>query len=164
MARFIATQAAPSTMPLGSDGKLPELRLKETDADQPAAQESRSMNPFLLLAAVCLSLGLSVVLILMDVAPKNTSLEQEKREVRQKIEAEYTGNPEGKELERYQIYLREALIAYAQGDYRKERQYYQRVLDMLRAERLDPARGLTGSPKRDRELEKCLITLLSGPP
>lgn len=151
-------------MPLGTDGKLPELRLKETAEDQPAAQESRSLNPWMLLAAVCLSLGLSVVLILMDVSPRNTSLDQKKQEARRMIDAEYTANPGGKELERYQLYLREALIAHHQGDYRKERQYYLAVLDMLRAERLDPARGLTGSPKRDRELEKCLTTLLSGPP
>lgn len=151
-------------MPLGTDGKLPELRIKETAEDQPAAQESRSLNPWMLLAAVCLSLGLSVVLILMDVSPRNTSLEQKKLEARQTIDREYTANPGGKELEQYQLYLREALIAHYQGDYRKERKYYQAVLDMLRAERLDPDRGLTGSRKRDRELEKCLTTLLSGAP
>ncbi|MCS7305859.1 MAG: hypothetical protein NZ602_12235 [Thermoguttaceae bacterium] len=164
VARFIATQAAQSTMPLGADGKLPELRLKETPEDQAPDQQSRSFNPFLLLVVVCLSLGLSVVLIFLDVSPGNPSLEQKRQKAREIIDAEYTASPENKEPERYQQYLREALIAHFHGDYRKERQYYQKVLDMLRAERLDPARGLTGSPARDRRLEEQLTILLSGSP
>jgi hypothetical protein len=164
VARFIATQAAQSSMPLGADGKLPELRLKETPEDQAAAEQTKSYNPLVLVVAVCLSLGLSVVLILMDVSPGNPSLQQKKQRAREIIDAEYTGSPEGKELERYQLYLREALIAYHQGDYRKERQYYQKVLDMLRAERIDPKRGLTGSPARDKRLEEQITILLSGPP
>jgi len=164
VARFIATQAAQSTMPLGADGKLPELRLKDTPEDQAAAEQPRSISPFLLLGVVCLSLGLSVVLILMDVSPGNPSWLQKKQRAREIIDAEYTASPEGKELERYQLYLREALIAYHQGDYRKERQYYQKVLDMLRAERIDPRRGLTGSPANDKRLEEQITILLSGPP
>jgi len=148
-------------MPLGADGKLPELRLKETVEDQQTVSESRSWNPLILLAAVCLSLSLSVVLILMDVSPQSASLQESKQKARQIIDAEYTANVGNKELESYQIYLREALMAYQQGNYRKERQYYQKVLDMLRAERVDSKRGLTGSPKRDRELEKQLNILLS---
>ncbi len=164
VARFIATQAAQSTIPLGADGKLPDLRLKESQEDQAVQEQTRSLNPFVLLVVVCLSVGLSVVLIFVDVSPRNLSLEQKKQKAREIIDAEYTASPEGKEPERYQLYLREALIAHSHGDYRKERQYYQRVLDMLRAERLDPARGLTGSPARDRRLEEQITILLSGPP
>ena len=163
VARFIPTEAAQSTIAPSADGKLPELRLKESDQAEEAEAKSGSLSPVLLLGAVCLSVGLSVVLVMMDVAPKDTSLYAKKREARAIIDTHFSSNPGDEPLKPHQIYLREAQTAYSRGDYRREREYYRRVLDMLRAE---PQRGrrraLTGSPEDDAILEKQISILLSG--
>lgn len=164
VARFITPTTAQSSLPLAADGKLPELRLKESLQDPSASQEAKSLNPFVLLVAVCLSLGLSLVLVLMDVSPKDITLEQKKQQARYIIDTEYIGTGEEKTLEQYQLDLREALAAFDRGDYKKEREYYRKVLDMLRAERPDPKRGVTGSPARDRRLEEQITILLSTSP
>ncbi len=164
VARFITPTTAQSSLPLAADGKLPELRLKESLQDPSASQEAKSLNPFILLVAVCVSLGLSLVLVFMDVSPKDVTLEQKKQQARSIIDTEYIGTGEEKRLEPYQLDLREALAAFDRGDYKKEREYYRKVLDMLRAERLDPKRGVTGSPARDRRLEELITILLSTSP
>ena len=72
------------------------------------------------------------------------------------------GNIENKGLEPYQVLLREAQLAHSHGDFETERQRYRRVLDMLRAEHGADEKGLTGSHRRDKELEGEISVLLGG--
>lgn len=162
VARFIATDAARSTIAPSADGKLPELRLHETEEAKTAEKKGGSLSPFVLLVTLVVGVGMAIVLVLVDVAPEDTSAQSAKQRAREIIDAEYFVSVADKPLERYQIYLSEAQIAHSRRDFRAEREYYRRVLDMLRAERTQD-RGLTGSRTRDRRLEEQISILLSNP-
>ena len=163
-AGFIAAEPADSTLKLAADGKLPELRLEERAAKQKPEQGERSVNPLAMLGVLTISVVLSIVLALMDMGSPPVSGGRKKAEMRQKLEDHYfgLGDLKVKQLEPYQILLREARQAYSRGDYKTEREHYRKALDMLRAERGSEERGLTGSRSKDRELEEALLALLSG--
>jgi len=162
VARFVAPQSAEAAIQPDAEGKLPDLHLHEGEEPEEKIEgDSPSVHPLLLAVVVCLSVVTSITLVLYDTGRSSTD-SQRKAEARRVIEEQYFGSldPDAP-LEPYQILLREAHLAHVRGDYVAERQYYRRVLDMLRAERPPGARGLTGSRTRDRELEEQIIILLS---
>lgn len=160
--RFITAEPSSCRLPLTAEGKLPELKLGETDgqaADSPP--RPRGVHPLVLFGLLAASLGASVLLILVptDATPP-TRLEQQ-REARRIIETEYFRElDEGVPPRPYQLLLREAKLAHSRGDLRRERDLYRRVLDLLRAYP-KPEKGITGSRQRDEHLERQLIILLS---
>lgn len=162
VARFIAAEAAQSGLKLAEDGKLPELRLKEPGQADVKEAGSRGVSPILLFGTLGVSVLVSVVLVLMPTEPGNPGSALEKRQARQQIEENYiAGMDKEATLEPYQICLREALLAQSRRDVREERRMYRKVLDMLRAERGKFDKHLTGSRKRDEDLEQLITTLLS---
>ena len=97
-----------------------------------------------------------MVLVLLDVGPSSAASSQRKDAMRQTIERRLfrlRTASESKDLEPYQVLLREAQRAYTRGDRKTERDDYRKVLDMLRAERGSYEKGLTGSRTSDKELE-----------
>ena len=120
------------------------------------------MNPVLLIGAILFSVIASVVLVFLPGESANQGKGAEKQHARREIEENYfAGMDKEARLEPYQILLREAILARSRGDFKQERRSYRKVLDMLRAERGKFDKGLTGSPKRDEDLEKLITTLLS---
>ncbi len=164
VARFITAEAAQSTLQPAADGKLPDLRLEEGAAQQKPQSQQRSMNPLVLLGVLSASVVVSVAMVLIGVQRHDTVTTQRQDHMRQMIESEFFGggNIETKSLEPYQMRLREAQRAHSHGDFNTERERYRRVLDMLRAERGAEEKGLTGSRKRDKELEEAISVLLGG--
>lgn len=122
------------------------------------------MNPLVMLVAISFSIVLSIILVFIDVASPPVSNLGKKAMMRQKIEDMYFGSRtlEEKPLESYQILLREAEQSRLRHDLSMERERYRKVLDMLRAERRNEERGLTGSRSKDRDLEEAVTTLLDG--
>jgi hypothetical protein len=165
VARFITAEAAQSTLQPAADGKLPDLQLEEGAAQQKPQAGQHSMNPLVLLGVLSASVAVSILLVLVGIRRTDTATSQRKDEARQVIESKFfgAGNIENKGLEPYQVLLREAQRARSRGDFATERQHYRRVLDMLRAERGADEKGLTGSHRRDKELEEEISVLLGGP-
>jgi hypothetical protein len=164
IARFIAADAADSTLRLAADGKLPELQLDEGKRQPKQQSETRSVNPLVLFGALGISVVLSIVLALTDVGSPLVSDDAVKAQARQTIEDQYfgSGTLDSRQLEPYQVLLREAQRAYSRRDYKTQRENYRKVLDMLRAERGTEEKGLTGSRTKDKTLEEAISVLLSG--
>lgn len=163
---FKSADTAKSQVHLGSDGRLPELQLQEGLLAERPTEEKKQTNPMLLLAALGISVGMSVLMLLYE-GPASSGEHRSKRQAREIISERYLhGNP----LEPYQILLREAQQANAQGKYDLERRRYRRVLDMLHSEGKNKSEGLTGLAEpalnnpgapNDRELERQLSILLA---
>jgi hypothetical protein len=92
---------------------------------------------------------------------------QTKETARRTIATKYLGT---QPLERYQVLLRQAQQAHAQGKFDIERARYRAVLDMLHAEGQNKYEGLTGvavpgpdsaDVPNDQELKKTHSTLLA---
>ncbi|MBN1393919.1 MAG: hypothetical protein JW959_02725 [Pirellulales bacterium] len=165
VARFIAADDADSKLLPAQDGKLPGLRLDEEAIKDKRPQEKKtSMNPLVLLGLLSASVVLSIVLALVDLNPPTGSGSETKDQQRYLIERDYfgSGNIDNRDLEPHQLLLREAQRAHIRGDRETERDNYRRVLKMLRAERAPGERGLTGSRRRDKQLEDAITVLLSG--
>jgi DNA-directed RNA polymerase subunit RPC12/RpoP len=162
-ARFITADAAQSAIKLAADGKLPELHLQEAGQSDTSESQHSAVNPLLLLVALCVSVAMSLVLVLVDFSPDEQPAQARKANARVDIADKYFSDLDPKKpLERYQILLREAQEAYSRHDRAGEVDRYRRVLDMLRRERGPFDKGLTGSPSRDKELEEQLTILLGG--
>ncbi|HJN08449.1 MAG TPA: hypothetical protein QF564_07135 [Pirellulaceae bacterium] len=161
-ARFIAADASETRVELGHDGQLPVLQLEEAtriDVDQ---ENARTSNPWLLVAALAVSFGMSAVLLFVetDGAPAERTT---KKSARRDVEMYYSRPVP--QPQRYRQLLREALQAYNKEDYATERRRYKQVLDLLHAENNDRYSGLTGQvsasePPNDRHLEELLSTLV----
>jgi hypothetical protein len=160
VARFLLASPADSCFKLADDGKLPELRLPEPGTASSGQQARWGMNPLVMTALCCLSAIASLALVLMPDDSGPSSHSQTKQRAWAAIEEYYFAEMDGLPHEPYQFHLRDAQRAHLRGDYRQEREFYRRVLEMLRAER-KPATGVTGSPRRDQELERHLQVLLS---
>ncbi|MGE5192087.1 MAG: FHA domain-containing protein [Deltaproteobacteria bacterium] len=170
VARFITDGPGDPLVKLGEDGHLPELALHETQAGERTETGTKQSNPALLLVAIGLSFGLTILMLFMDVGSFGDS-EEEKAKARAEI-AVYYGE-EGDSLKPYQIHLREARLARSRRDYDTERQEYRKVLGLLRSEAKDKLykyTGLTGrldydestlNKKSDKRLEELIGTLLS---
>ena len=161
VARFITIEASTSNLALAEDGKLPELRLQEGQQTE-AKKQGSGMNPLLLIGLLCLSVAMSIVLVFMGDAPGGSSVNQDKAHARFEIEDKFFFTERNAPVEPYQKLLREAKQACSRGDRRTEKECYRKVLDMLRVERGEFDRGLTGSRSRDAELEGYVTILLRG--
>jgi hypothetical protein len=170
IARFITDGPGDPLVKLGEDGHLPELSLHETRAGERPEAGTKQSNPALLLVAIGVSFGLTMLMLFMDVGSFGNS-EEEKAKARAEI-VEYYGE-EGDSLLPYQLHLREARLARSRRDYETEHQEYRKVLALLRSEAKDKLykyTGLTGrltydessvSRKSDKRLEELISTLLS---
>jgi hypothetical protein len=169
LARFITDGPGDPLVKLGEDGHLPELMLHETKAGKRTEAGPKQSNPVLLLTAIGLSFGMTILMLLMDVG-NFTDSAADKARARTEI-MEYYG-AEGDTLKPYQLHLREARLARTRKDYETERQEYRAVLAILRSEAKDKLyryTGLTGrldyeesseNKKSDKRLEELIGTLL----
>ncbi len=158
VASFIAAELNSKRLELGRDGKLPELRLEES---QPAQDDvsRESSNPWLLIGVLTFSVVSSVVMLLVDTTVGRGEATS-KTDARQEIQRAYLDTNDPHTSRPYQQHLRQALQAYARGDSELERRHYRDVSEMLRADNLHPLRGLTGDVSSDDRLNELLATLL----
>jgi hypothetical protein len=170
VARLVTAESAPSNMLLAADGQLPHLRLVESSKKDSASGKGKAVNPLVVFAAVILSCGLSVSIVLLDNGEESSGVRsRRKAEAVQEIEEKFYGTPP---LANYQIWLREAHNAQARHDFKAEEEFYRKVLDKLRMESkaagqatsvgaTEMERGITGSRANDRKLEELIITAMS---
>jgi len=158
VARFIPAEAAQSKLKPAEDGKLPGLRLHDT-ADGARQEKARGTNPLVLIALLCLSVVLTVVILFSDFEPSDHSSDDDKAAARWQIGENYFADLGNQPLKPYQVYLRNAQQAHVRGDTKTEHAMYHKVLGLLRAERL-PGESLSGTLQRDEDLEKYLVILL----
>ncbi len=163
VARLISAETAQSVLQPAADGKLPDLRLQEAGEGRPAEAKSRSVNPLLLYGALTLSAVMSLVLVLMDLGSPGQETSTEKDRARQQIELKFFGGgADPADLKPFQKYLRDAKQAHTDHNGKAEHDCYEKVLQMLRAERGPEERPLTGNPETDKELESRIETILQG--
>ena len=165
-AKFITTDGAKTRIQLGADGLLPELSLAEGRKSEVKEKKSQSSNTLVLAGVLLVSFAMSIAMLFIDVSPKAADT-QTKSQARARIRVVYTGQESP--LAPHEQLLREALLAHSQGDWKRERERYWRVLDMLRAVNRDEVTGLTGARNsagdydaepNDEDLEKQLSILL----
>jgi Zn-finger nucleic acid-binding protein len=161
VARFISAEAAQSTLQIAADGKLPELHLSDGGQKEKQEAKTSSMSPLALAGIMILSVGLTVLIVMMAGSPPSNNADQRTKAWSQ-IEADYFSDPGGRELKEYNRLLREAKQAQQAQDYKTERAIFHKLLDQLRAERDVNEKGLTGSKTRDKKLEECVTVLLNG--
>jgi hypothetical protein len=124
-----------------------------------------------MIGAWILSVGFTVAIVMISNDDGDPSLTtQAKKEALATIERDFFGHPERSELLPYQRLLREARQARARSDFKAERQYYKKVLDLLHTETWDGlatsashsrlGKGITGSRKNDQDLEKLILTVM----
>ena len=163
VARLISAEAAQSVLKPSADGRLPDLQLQEGIGEEKGDAPAKSASGGVAWrvgdqrrAHRGLGAGPARAVRLRRQAQKDAS--------RQFIEEYYFGggNIDRGELQPYQVYLREAKRAHSNGDLKMERERYRKVLDLLRADRGEGRRGLTGSRADDEELEKHIGAILSG--
>ena len=157
VAKFITDAPGDLLVRLGDDGHLPELTLDEGQTRAQSETRAKESNPLLLIAALCFSLGMTGLMLLVDVEDSGGS-GRGWQEANQKI-AEYYGN-EDEELLPWQIHLRRARQAHSRRAYQEERDEYKKVLNLLHAEGKSRFTGLTGSPDRNKKLEEMISVLL----
>ena len=162
-ARFIAAEATDTAIQLGQDGQLPALVLEEGKAKD-KDDESQKSSPFLLVAALCVSLAASVGMLILD-PTVHRSERPDKPQARALIEQYYISQPGQILSEPYQDDLRAALQAHNQANYKTERQLYRRVFQRLKAENNNELKGITGQVRaaqrpNDEDLEELLAILL----
>ncbi len=157
VARFIASEAAESSLQLAPDGQLPTLSLVDNLKVAKEVTDGSSINPLILVIAIAGSLCVSMVLLFSDVGGDG-QVDPVGDRIRRDLELYYKGQKEP--LAAYQVNLRQAQQAYSRGDLRTAQQQYRKVLDMLRAEGGDRFHGVTGTPASDKNLEDKLSRLL----
>ena len=158
VARFITAESTTTAVQMAADGKLPELNLAEGGSRRVASDSARESNPLVLISALCLSFGLSAILLMTDFgAPQAQS--KGRLQARRQLEKFYQTSRG--DLQPYQIHLRAAQQAYSRSDYDAERDEYRKVLRLLRAEGRGPYDSVTRSRFEDEELEKLLALLLA---
>ncbi len=172
VARLVKADAAQSTLQLAADGQLPNLQLQEGDKNDKGRGQSRSIPPVVMILAWIVSVALTVGIVMFNGENGGSNATTPaKREALAKIEdPQFFGDPARGGLLPYQIMLREARQARARGDFKGERKYYKKVLDLLHTETWGGAagtasgthlqKGVTGSREHDRELEQLILTVL----
>jgi hypothetical protein len=170
VARFITDGPGDPLVRLGEDGHLPELSLLEAHSPERREKGPTQSNPTLMLTVVGLSIGLTLLMLFMDVGDFGGSAKA-KASARVEI-IEYYGK-ENEIPTKYQESLREAQRAHSRRDRESELRAYRDVLSQLRSEAKDKVNrytGLTGridydesSPdkKSDKRLEELIGILLS---
>jgi len=162
VARLITADTVESSLKAAEDGRLPELQLKEPGQSDHPAQSGVSIPSWLLALLLCLSVAMSAALVLVDLTPQDPASRQRAQQARRIIEEEYFVDlNQTTPLEPHQVQLREARRAASAGDVARERECYRKVLAMLRAERGEADRSLTGSQARDRALKEQITIILS---
>ena len=170
VARLVSAEAAQSTLKLAADGQLPQLQLQENDKKDKGQGKSRSISPLVMIGAWILSVLFTVAIVVMTNSDSSSGVTApDKEKALAKIE-EYFGNPGQGELRPYQRWLREARQARDRRDFKAERLYYKKVLDLLHTEtwggsataasRDHLEKGITGSHKNDQDLEQAILTVL----
>lgn len=169
IARFITDGPGDPLVKLGEDGHLPELSLHEAEARKSGPAKAKSSNPLLLLGALGLSFGVTILMLFMETGIGGSGVDKTK--ARREI-VEYYGK-EDENLQPYQVALRQARQAASRGDREAERAEYFKVLKMLRSESRDKVTkftGLTGrldydpdsdNKKSDKRLEELIGILLN---
>ena len=162
-AKFITAERTETKIQLGADGQLPELVLREADAKEKTEEVSSSGSSPLLIVALVVSIGFSVLLLLVDMSTSRSE-SRSKQESRESLEAYYIGEQsETSQLQPYQLLIREALQEHSSGDEKSEKMLYKQVLDILHAEGKNKYAGVTGqvtgSAPSDENLE-ALINIL----
>lgn len=163
VARFVTAHPAESSLKVAADGKLPDLHLGETNKEEQKQAGARGMNPLVLFGLLALSVGASILLVMVPDSSSAPTVGEDRDRARQIIQDQYFSDMDAREdIKPYQRLLRQAQLEHVRRDYKKERQMYVQVLRMLRTDP-KPSKGITGSLKRDQELEKQLNILLSQP-
>ncbi len=94
--------------------------------------------------------------------PTGKSITPGDRYAWEQLETTYFGD--GAALKPYQLLLRQAQQAQHRGQQKQRDILLRQVLDLLRAERPNPAFGITGyqtpAPPNDQHLEETIMTLL----
>ena len=141
--KLISAETAQSILKPAADGRLPDLQLSEGPQQDAAESRSRSVHPLVLFGLLTLSVVISVVLALVELARRSLSTTADKEAARQFIEEHYFGggNLEQSDLKPYQMDLRAAQRAHSRGDAKAERRHYRNVLDLLHAERSEDQRA-----------------------
>lgn len=159
-ARPISAREAKSPLEIAADGKLPILLLAEAEQQEKQPSSDILGSPLVLSVVLCVSLLLSVILVLVEIEPATTTDAEGKQEARQVIRTEYFADLGNETPTRqYQVFLREAQRAYARQDFDAERYYYRRVLFLLRGD-LGKGGSLTGNPDNDRQLRECIRAIM----
>jgi len=162
VARLISAEAAQSSLELTADGNLPELHLLEGDRKDRSKTASRAISPLLTVCLISFSAVLSVVLVLVDFGGSGESRSVLKQRAHAIIRREYFADQEHRinpdtPLQPYQQLLRRAERC---DDPAGQRRLYRHVLKLLRVERGPFAPAVTGTRRRDEELEKQISILL----
>jgi len=162
VARLISAEAAQSSLELTAEGNLPELHLLEGDRKDRPKAASRAISPLLTVCLISFSAVLSVVLVLVDFGGSGPSRSALKQHAHAIIRREYFADQEHRinpdtPLQPYQHLLRQAERC---DDPAVQHRLYRHVLKLLRVERGPFAPAVTGTRRRDRELEKQISILL----
>ena len=157
-ARFITSDTNATAEKIAADGKLPELTLVEGTGRRSAGEAAKETSPLFLISLLCLSFGLSAILLMVDFAPA-TSQTNKQADARAQLAAFYKES-RGTLLP-YQQNLRAAQQAYSRGDRDAEREEYRKVVSLLRNEGRGRFSSLTRTHSEDRKLEELLIVLLA---
>lgn len=161
-ARFVTAATVDSRLQSAADGKLPGLRLQQDEPTEKGKEtpEGSSVHPLVLFCALCLSMLVSITMVVVDFDGPQTEHSRARAQARWTIEREFFSHLDRNErLVDYQLLLREAHRAYARGDRQAEREAYRQVLRLLWAER-GRFEGLTGSPASDHKLEELITVIL----
>ncbi len=130
------------------------------------------MPPAVMILAWVFSVAFTVAMVMIANNDDSSSATTEKKkDAITKIEdPQFFGDPTRRALLPYQRLLRDACQARARKDFKAERVYYKKVLDLLHAETWDESsrraspnrleKGITGSRNHDRELEQLILTVL----
>lgn len=157
-AKFI--RRVPATAADLAPSKLPSLQLADTVEKAPRAKGVSVRGPLLAITLVFSVLSSAALLLYEPTATKTVNASD--RYAWEQLETVYFGD--GTALKPYQRLLRQAQQAQHRGDQKQRDILLRQVLDLLHAERSNPAFGITGyqtpSPPNDQHLEETIMTLL----
>lgn len=167
VARFLTDQAGDPLVKLGEDGHLPELQLQEgAMATKSRPDTEESATPVGLIAAFCVSVGLSLLMLFVDLEGGGGSNTQASA-ARQVLAIFYATEENGNTPEPYQLLLRRAQQAHTRNDLSSEKALYREVLRLLRAENRGSLAGVTRLPAETQRKFDALsvrqLQLLGGP-
>jgi hypothetical protein len=155
-ARFIQRDANATQIKMGADGRLPDLALQQREKRAESAERGSQSHPLLLIGVLCVSVVLSVLILLVEEPAPGVS--GGKTAARQTVQATFDSwDPADPPDQEVRDLLARALQAYNQGDLREERHYYRQVMDRLNREDAPKYGGFTGD---DETLQQALSELL----
>ncbi|MFW6169154.1 MAG: hypothetical protein ACODAD_01605 [Planctomycetota bacterium] len=156
-ARFIERDANATNVTLGADGQLPELALASEESQPQSVTDSDSSYPWLMIVVLCLSVLLSVLILVIDNPSQfGTGYQAEDRHAKLVgiLESCDGDEPAVRETRRL---LGRALQAYNRGNSAEEKKYYRDILNVLNRENAPKYGGFTG---RDKQIKTLVSELL----